>query len=120
MLIRFHLFCFRTSDILLISDSQKLPSSTELHSPPFEHKEFSSDVGANWTLRHIPWFEDKGKKVTALSFDEDGTLYIGLQDGTIYELSNSIANSDSTIASEIDLHCLFQLEELQVKSSFHF
>jgi len=30
-----------------------------------------------WTVRHIPWFNDPGKRVSALTFDDEGVLFLG-------------------------------------------
>lgn len=59
-----YLFICRSDDLLLLSDHHW---STGLN-----------EAGTQtWSMKRVPWFEDPLKKITALSFDDEGTLYIG-------------------------------------------
>ncbi|CAL8091723.1 unnamed protein product [Orchesella dallaii] len=59
-----------------------------------------------WCMKRVPWFDDPLKRITALSFDDEGTLYIGTLDGNVIELKALRVLSDQR---DSDLNTLYRL-----------
>jgi hypothetical protein len=66
-------------------------------------------------LKHIPWFSDPGKRVSALVFDDEGILFLGTWDGTILELRvRKVLSSSSSVLPETDLLEVCHLNNIRV------
>ena len=66
-----------------------------------------------WFMKVVPWFEDENRKITALTFDEDGFLYVGTRDGHIYEMNVMKVLEDGP-GQQNELKLVFSLKELRV------
>lgn len=54
----------RSEELLLLSDHHWSSGLNEAGSQ-------------TWCMKRVPWYDDPLKRITALSFDDEGTLYIG-------------------------------------------
>ncbi|XP_021946683.1 uncharacterized protein LOC110844719 isoform X2 [Folsomia candida] len=87
-----------SGDLLLVSD----------HKFPFD----GSIKG--WTLKHIPWFNDPGKRVSAMAFDDEGILFLGTWDGTVLELRTRKVLGSLSILPETDILEICHLNNIRI------
>lgn len=68
-----------------------------------DHQWSTSGEAASWCIKRIPWFKDPLRRITALSFDDEGTLYVGTLDGSLHSLKSLHLLSDQRPPPDIVL-----------------